>query len=53
MEGYPPVPRIQIVTVEDTLRRREAAIRVPVRHADTYKAAPRERGEDAQGGLGF
>ena len=53
VEGYPPIPRIQIVTIEDALRLREAAIRVPMRHADTYKAAPRERDDDAQGRLGL
>ena len=53
VEGYPPIPRIQIVTIEEALHRREAAIRVPMRHADTYKAAPKEKDEGAQGSLGF
>ena len=52
VEGYPPIPRIQIVTIEDALRLREAAVRVPMRHADTYKAAARER-DDSQGSLGL
>ena len=46
------VPRIQIVTVEEALRDGPAALAVNrMRHADTYKAAPKEEDRSAQGSL--
>ncbi|MGR3542293.1 MAG: DNA methyltransferase [Hasllibacter sp.] len=51
VEGFDPRPRIQIVTVEDALDRGPAAVDAPLRHGDTYKAAPKEKDEGAQGSL--
>ncbi|MEM7295848.1 MAG: DNA methyltransferase, partial [Pseudomonadota bacterium] len=42
VEGFDPRARIQIVTIEDALARGAAAIDAPLRHGDTYRAAPRE-----------
>ena len=50
VEGFEPVPRIQIVTVEEALERGPAAIHAPLRHADVHKAARREA-SDKQGSL--
>ena len=43
--------RIQIVTIEQALTRGPNAIDAPLRHGDTYKAAPREKDTTAQGQL--
>ena len=51
VEGFDPRPRIQIVTVEDALARGPAAVDAPLRHGDTYKAAPREAESESQGRL--
>jgi site-specific DNA-methyltransferase (adenine-specific) len=52
VEGFAPRPRIQIVTIEEALARGPDAVDVPLRHSDTYKAAPRERPDpSAQGRL--
>lgn len=51
VDGYGTVQRLQIVTIEDAIARKEAAVDTRIRHADTYKAAPREKGEDKQARL--
>lgn len=51
VDGFDPVPRIQIVTIEDALELRDRAVRLPLRRADTFKAAAREEDSTAQGKL--
>jgi len=49
MEGFAPVPRIQIVTIEDALRLRDRAVQLPLRRDDAFKKAAREQDKRAQG----
>ena len=51
LEGFEPVPRIQIVTVDEALRLRDRAVRLPARRDDTFKQARREEDRGAQGAL--
>jgi site-specific DNA-methyltransferase (adenine-specific) len=51
MEGNDPVPRIQIVTIEDALTLRDRAVRLPLRRGDTRKKAPREEDQGRQSAL--
>ena len=51
MEDFTPVPRIQIVTVEEALALRDRAVRLPARRDDTFKRAAREEDRGAQGAL--
>ncbi|MBF9046667.1 site-specific DNA-methyltransferase [Rhodobacterales bacterium LSUCC0031] len=51
--GFTPVPRIQIVTIEDAMRLRERAVQLPARRADSFRRAPREEDRGAQGQLGL
>lgn len=51
MEGFEPVPRIQIVTIEDALKLRDRAVRMPARRDDTFKKAAKEEDTSAQGKL--
>ncbi|MGR3503613.1 DNA methyltransferase [Pseudaestuariivita sp.] len=51
VEGFDPRARIQIVTIEDAIARGPASIDAPLRHGDTYKAAPAEKDSGAQGAL--
>ena len=51
MEGFEPVPRIQIVTIEEALNLRDRAVRLPARRDDTFKRAAREEDKTAQGKL--
>ncbi len=51
MEGFEPVPRIQIVTIEDALHLRDRAVRLPARRDDAFKRAAREEDTRAQGQL--
>jgi len=51
MEGFEPVPRIQIVTIEEALRLRDRAVRLPARRDDAFKRAAREEDRGAQGAL--
>ncbi|WP_347311037.1 restriction endonuclease [Defluviimonas sp. SAOS-178_SWC] len=46
-----PVPRVQIVTVEEALRLRDRAVQIPLRRSDTFKKAAREEDKGAQGKL--
>lgn len=50
-DGFAPVPRLQIVTIEDALRLRDRAVRLPARRDDTFKRAAREEDGKAQGQL--
>ena len=51
VEGFPPIPRIQIVTIAETFRRGPASVNAPLRHSDTYKGAPVQKRADDQGTL--
>ncbi len=51
LEGFEPVPRIQIVTVAEALRLRDRAVRLPARRDDTFRQARREEDRGAQGAL--
>jgi site-specific DNA-methyltransferase (adenine-specific) len=51
MPGFAPVPRIQIVTIEEALKLRDRALRLPARRDDTFKRAAREEDRGAQGAL--
>lgn len=51
MEGCEPVPRIQIVTIEEALKLRDRAVRLPLRRGDTFKKAAREEDTRRQGAL--
>lgn len=51
MEGFNPVPRIQIVTIEEALDLRDRAVRLPARRDDAFKRAAREEDKGAQGKL--
>jgi len=47
--GFAPVPRIQIVTVEDALKLRDRAVQLPARRDDAFRKAARETDPSAQG----
>jgi len=47
--GFAPVPRLQIVTVEDAMRLRERAVQLPARRDDAFKRAAREEAPGRQG----
>jgi len=49
--GFAPVPRLQIVTIEDAMRLRERAVHLPARRDDTFKPAARETRGGRQGAL--
>jgi site-specific DNA-methyltransferase (adenine-specific) len=51
VDGFAPVPRIQIVTIEDALALRDRTVRLPARRDDTFKKAAREADGKAQGQL--
>lgn len=51
MEGFEPVPRIQIVSIEEALNLRDRAVRLPARRDDAFKKAAREESKTAQGKL--
>lgn len=51
MDGFSPVPRLQIVTIEDAMRLRERVVQLPARRADSFRRAPREQDRSAQGRL--
>tara|TARA_R110002124_G_scaffold183888_2_gene351387 strand:- start:506 stop:2215 length:1710 start_codon:yes stop_codon:yes gene_type:complete len=51
MEGNDPVPRIQIVTIDEALTLRDRAVRLPLRRGDTRKKAPREEDQGRQSAL--
>ncbi len=49
--GFTPVPRIQIVPVEEAMRLRDRAVALPARRDDTFKRAAREEAPERQGRL--
>lgn len=49
--GFAPVPRVQIVTVEEAMRLRDRAVQLPARRDDGFRKAAREEGKDRQGKL--
>jgi site-specific DNA-methyltransferase (adenine-specific) len=51
LDGWSPVPRLQIVTIAEALALRDRAVRLPARRDDTFKRAAREEDRGAQGAL--
>jgi site-specific DNA-methyltransferase (adenine-specific) len=51
MKDFSPVPRIQIVTVEQAMELRDRAVKLPARRDDTFKRAAKEVDETRQGTL--
>ncbi|MBS3981590.1 MAG: restriction endonuclease [Rhodobacteraceae bacterium] len=49
--GFAPVPRLQIVTVEQAMQLRERAVQLPARRDDAFKRAAREDAPHRQGAL--
>lgn len=49
--GFAPVPRLQIVTVEQAMQLRERAVQLPARRDDAFKRAAREETPGRQGAL--
>jgi site-specific DNA-methyltransferase (adenine-specific) len=49
--GFAPVPRLQIVTVEQAMQLRERAVHLPARRDDAFKHAVREEAPNRQGAL--
>ena len=49
--GFAPVPRLQIVTVEQAMQLRDRAVQLPARRDDTFKRAAREEDTRRQGAL--
>lgn len=45
------VPKVQIVTIEEAMRLRDRAVRLPLRRSDTFRAAAREEDGSRQGRL--
>ena len=50
-EGFTPVPRLQIVTIEEALALRDRALRLPARRDDAFRRAAQEPDHGAQGRL--
>jgi len=51
VEGFDPVPRLQIITIEEALALRDRAVRLPARRDDAFRRAAREEDRGAQGAL--
>lgn len=51
LPGFAPVPRLQIVTIEQALALRDRAVRLPARRDDGFKKAALETDSTAQGRL--
>ena len=51
LAGFAPVPKLQIVTIEDALALRDRAPRLPALRNDTFKRASAEVDQTAQGTL--
>jgi site-specific DNA-methyltransferase (adenine-specific) len=51
LEGFDPVPRIQIVSIEDALKLRDRAVKMPARRDDVFKKPAREESKTKQGSL--
>ena len=53
LPGFAPVPRIQIVTVQQAMALRDRAVRLPARRDDGFRRAAKEPDRGAQGALEF
>jgi site-specific DNA-methyltransferase (adenine-specific) len=53
LDGFAPVPRLQIVTIEEALALRDRAVQLPARRDDAFKRAAKEDDAGAQGSLGL
>ena len=42
LPGFAPVPRLQIVTIEQAMKERDRAVQLPARRDDTFKKAAKE-----------
>ena len=51
LDGFDPVPKVQIVTIEDSLALRDRAVRLPAPCCDAFKKAAAEPDRTAQGRL--
>lgn len=51
MDGFAPVPRIQIVTIDEALKLRDRAVKLPARRDDTFKKAAVEKDTSSQWSL--
>lgn len=51
LDGFTPVPRLQIVTIEEALKLHDRAVRLPARRDDSFKRAAAEVDRSAQGAL--
>jgi len=51
VDGFDPVPRLQIITIEDAMEQGPRAVNTPLRHGSPYKRAAREEDTRAQGAL--
>ncbi len=51
LDGFSPVPRLQIVTIEEALKLRDRAVRLPARRDDAFRRAAREEAPGRQGRL--
>ncbi len=49
--GFAPVPRLQIVTIEQAMALRERSVHLPARREDTFKRPAREEDTRRQGAL--
>ncbi len=49
LEGFQPVPRIQIVTIEQALKLHDRALKLPMVRSDNFKQAKRETRDKDQG----
>ncbi|MES2915539.1 MAG: hypothetical protein V4753_10510 [Pseudomonadota bacterium] len=49
--GFAPVPRLQIVTIEQAMALRERAVQLPARREDTFKRTAREEDATRQSAL--
>jgi site-specific DNA-methyltransferase (adenine-specific) len=50
-DGFNPVPRIQIVSIEEALKLRDRSVQLPARRDDTFKKAAVEKDTKSQGNL--
>ena len=51
MDGFAPVPRLQIVTIEEALLLHDRAVKLPARRDDAFKRAAREEAPALPGRL--
>ena len=51
MEGFEPVPRIQIVTIEQAMALRDRAVQIPLARTDAFRKPAREEDKTRQSRL--